>query len=112
MLRAAFGTIGMLKECVSMSLSNILNNRVRSFLTVLGIMIGVTAVIALITTVSGVSGSLSSSFSSMGAGTLMVNQPVPPFSLKLNCSCCAPDCRPVSRKPCSLPVTVYRPDEA
>ena len=73
MLRAAFGTIGMLKECVSMSLSNILNNRVRSFLTVLGIMIGVTAVIALITTVSGVSGSLSSSFSSMGAGTLMVS---------------------------------------
>ena len=56
-----------------MSLSNILNNRVRSFLTVLGIMIGVTAVIALITTVSGVSGSLSSSFSSMGAGTLMVS---------------------------------------
>ena len=31
--------------------------------TVLGILIGVTAVIALITTVSGVSGSLSSSFS-------------------------------------------------
>ena len=72
MLKAIFGTLSMLKECVAMSLSNILNNRVRSFLTVLGIMIGVTAVIALITTVSGVSGSLSSSFSSMGAGTLMV----------------------------------------
>lgn len=72
MLKAIFGTLSMLKECVAMSLSNILNNRVRSFLTVLGIMIGVTAVIALITTVSSVSGSLSSSFSSMGAGTLMV----------------------------------------
>ena len=56
-----------------MSLSNILANRMRSFLTVLGILIGVTAVIALITTVSGVSGSLTSSFSSMGAGTLMVS---------------------------------------
>ena len=63
----------MLRECVSMSLSNICSNRVRSFLTILGILIGVTAVIALITTVSGVSGSLSSSFSSMGAGTLMVS---------------------------------------
>ena len=72
MLRRFFGTFAMLKECVAMSLSNIRGNRMRSFLTVLGIMIGVTAVIALITTVSGVSGSLSSSFTSMGAGTLMV----------------------------------------
>jgi len=55
-----------------MSLSNILGNRARSFLTVLGILIGVAAVIALITTVNGFSGSLSSSFSSMGAGTLTV----------------------------------------
>ena len=63
----------MLKECVAMSLSNIAGNRMRSFLTVLGILIGVTAVIALITTVSGVSGSLSGSFSSLGAGTLTVS---------------------------------------
>lgn len=63
----------MIRECVRMSMSNILSNRVRSLLTVLGILIGVTAVIALITTVSGVSGSLTSSFSSMGAGTLSVS---------------------------------------
>ena len=63
----------MLRECVVMSLDNIRGNKVRSFLTLLGIMIGVTAVIALITTVSGVSGSISSSFSSMGAGTLTVS---------------------------------------
>ena len=72
MLRRFFGTFAMLKECVAMSLSNIRGNRMRSFLTVLGIMIGVTAVIALITTISSVTGSLSSSFTSMGAGTLMV----------------------------------------
>ena len=66
-------TLMMLGECFTMSLSNILNNRVRSFLTVLGILIGVTAVIALITTVSGFSGTLSSSFMNMGAGTLSVS---------------------------------------
>ena len=73
MFKKIRSTAIMLRECVSMSLSNILSNRVRSFLTILGILIGVTAVIALITTISGVSGSLSSSFTSMGAGTLTVS---------------------------------------
>ena len=63
----------MLRECFVMSVSNILGSRMRSFLTILGILIGVAAVIALITTVSGFSGSLSDSFSSMGAGTLTVS---------------------------------------
>ena len=73
MLKSLKKTLVMLKECFSMSLNNIMGNRVRSFLTVLGILIGVTAVIALITTVSGFSGTLSSSFLSMGAGTLSVS---------------------------------------
>ncbi len=73
MLKTIRGTVIMLGECVKMSLSNIMGSRVRSFLTVLGILIGVAAVIALITTVNGFSGSLSSSFSSMGAGTLTVS---------------------------------------
>ena len=63
----------MLRECFVMSVSNIMGSRMRSFLTILGILIGVAAVIALITTVSGFSGSLSDSFSSMGAGTLTVS---------------------------------------
>ena len=62
----------MFRESVSMALDNIRNNKVRSFLTLLGIMIGVMAVITLITTVSGVSGTITSSFSSMGVGTLTV----------------------------------------
>lgn len=63
----------MLRECFVMFVSNIMGSRMRSFLTILGILIGVAAVIALITTVSGFSGSLSDSFSSMGAGTLTVS---------------------------------------
>lgn len=42
----------MLKECIKMSWSNILNNKMRSFLTILGIVIGVASIIALITIVS------------------------------------------------------------
>ncbi len=73
MLKRVGKTMVMLRECVAMSLENIRGNKARSFLTVLGILIGVAAVIALITTVNGVSGSLSSSFSAMGAGTLTVS---------------------------------------
>ena len=73
MLKKTRGVLVMLKECFAMSLRNILSNRVRSFLTVLGILIGVTAVIALITTVSGFSGTLSSSFLNMGAGTMTIS---------------------------------------
>lgn len=64
------GAFFMFVESVTMSVSNIVKNRLRSFLTILGIMIGVTAVIALITTISGVSSSISDSFTSMGAGTM------------------------------------------
>ena len=62
----------MFRESTVMALDNIRSNKVRSFLTLLGIMIGVMAVITLITTVSGVSGTIASSFSSMGVGTLTV----------------------------------------
>ncbi|MBQ8093315.1 MAG: ABC transporter permease [Clostridia bacterium] len=64
------GMVYMFIESCAMAIENIMQNRLRSFLTILGIMIGVTAVISLITTISGVSNSISSSFTSMGAGSL------------------------------------------
>lgn len=72
-LRRLTGGLSMLVESVRMSVSNIRQNRMRSFLTILGIMIGVTAVIALVTTISGVSNSISDSFSSMGASTMTLS---------------------------------------
>ena len=72
-LRSLTGSLSMMVESVRMSVSNIRQNRMRSFLTILGIMIGVTAVIALVTTVSGVSSSISDSFSSMGASTMTLS---------------------------------------
>lgn len=67
--------VTMFIESVRMSVSNICHNRMRSFLTILGIMIGVTAVITLITTISAVSATISDSFTSMGAGTMTLSAP-------------------------------------
>lgn len=69
------GGLSMLSESISMSVQNIVKNTMRSFLTILGIMIGVTAVIALVTTISGVSSSITDSFTSMGAGTMTLSAP-------------------------------------
>lgn len=65
--------ISMFKQSLKMSISNIKGNRMRSFLTMLGIIIGVAAVIALVTTVSGVTSYLMDQFSSMGAGSVTIN---------------------------------------
>jgi len=72
MLNAIRKKIVTFREGAGMALDNIRSNRVRSFLTLLGIMIGVMAVITLISTVSGVSGTIASSFTDMGVGTLTV----------------------------------------
>ncbi|MGN1021274.1 MAG: ABC transporter permease [Aristaeellaceae bacterium] len=74
-IRNLIAGVSMLMESLSMAVANITANKLRSFLTILGIMIGVTAVIALITTISGVSTSISDSFTSMGAGSLSVSTP-------------------------------------
>ena len=62
----------MFCESVSMSVSNILGNRMRSFLTMLGIIIGVAAIIALMTIVQGARDTMTAQFDSMGLGTLRV----------------------------------------
>lgn len=46
----------MLRESLRMSLANIRGNKMRSFLTVLGIIIGVMAIIALITVMQSATG--------------------------------------------------------
>ena len=62
----------MIKESFKMSLQNIWNNKMRSFLTMLGVIIGVTAIIALITTVTGVTDEVTAQFSALGAGKLNI----------------------------------------
>lgn len=64
--------LGVFKQSIAMSVKNIFSNKMRSFLTTLGIIIGVMSVIALVTIVQGVTDELLDSFSDMGAGVLSV----------------------------------------
>ena len=65
--------LGLLRESVRMSLTNIWNSKMRSFLTVLGIVIGVTAIIALITIMQSATTEVTQQFIDMGTGRLVVN---------------------------------------
>ena len=63
----------MLKESLRMSWQNIRANKMRSFLTILGIVIGVTAIIALITTVESATHEMTRQFSELGAGKVSIS---------------------------------------
>lgn len=66
---------GLFGQSFKMSIKNIRSNKMRSFLTMLGIIIGVGAVIALITIVQGVTDSIMNEFTGLGAGTISVSAP-------------------------------------
>lgn len=55
-----------------MSWQNIVSSKMRSFLTILGVLIGVASVIALITIVQGITDEMTSQFSDLGANTVTV----------------------------------------
>ena len=74
----------MFKETVLMAIHNIRENKLRSFLTMLGIMIGVTSIIALIMIVQGVTGRVIDQFSEMGAGKVTVQAYGTPLKRGLN----------------------------
>ncbi|MCM3116444.1 ABC transporter permease [Neobacillus sp. MER 74] len=62
----------MFKENLKMSWINLIHNKMRSFLTMLGIVIGVASIIALITIVKGAMNGMTSEFSSFGADKISV----------------------------------------
>ncbi len=74
----------MLKESFRMSWQNICANKMRTFLTMLGIIIGVTAIIALITTMEGATEEVTSQFEAMGAGKVSVSVSGTPLKRGLN----------------------------
>ncbi len=76
--------LNMLKESISMSLTNIYNNKMRSFLTTLGVLIGVTAIIALITVMQGATSKVYAQFSALGTGKLTAQIQGTPLKSGLN----------------------------
>ncbi len=74
----------MIIESIKMSWSNIINNKMRSFLTVLGVVIGVASVIALITIVEGATGSITEQISALGANKITVQAMGTPLKQGLN----------------------------
>lgn len=76
----------MLRENIKMSWQNITGNKMRSFLTILGIVIGVTAIISLITIVQGVIDETNSKFMDMGTGKITVQAFGTPLKQGLNYS--------------------------
>ena len=63
----------MLLNTLLMALSEIRRNTLRSFLTMLGVIIGVGSVIALVTVGDGTTASVKKSISSLGTNLLMVS---------------------------------------
>jgi len=63
----------MLLESIKMSWENIIHNKLRSFLTMLGIVIGVASIIALITIVQGATSSISNQVSALGVNKVSIN---------------------------------------
>lgn len=62
-----------LKKSFELALANILYDKKRSLLTMLGIIVGVAAVIILISLMNGMTGMISDTFNEMGTTTLTIN---------------------------------------
>jgi len=65
---------GILKDIFQMSLDSIKSHKLRSFLTLLGIMIGVMTVIAMISVVQGLNKSFMSELESVGPDVIMISK--------------------------------------
>ena len=64
----------------SMAISSIINNKMRSFLTMLGIIIGIMAVIVLVSVMNGLTGEVTDMFNEIGTTSITVS--IQPRSIK------------------------------
>ncbi len=85
----------MLGEIIGMSVANIVHNKTRSLLTILGIVIGVASIIALMLIGEGAAGNISSQLSGLGGNKLTVQISGTPIKRTLF----EPDLRAIAEKP-------------
>src|SRR4029078_8475971 len=65
---------GLLGEIVTMSLDTLRTNKMRSALTVLGVVIGITSIVGMTSLLRGFDNSLRDSISQLGPDTIMVQK--------------------------------------
>ena len=65
---------GLLGEIVTMSLDTLRTNKMRSALTVLGVVIGITSIVGMTSLIRGFDNSLRDSISQLGPDTIMVQK--------------------------------------
>ncbi|MDI3235782.1 ABC transporter permease [Exiguobacterium antarcticum] len=74
----------MIRETLRMAWTNILHHKMRSFLTTLGVIIGVASIIALISIVNGATASINAEVSTFGANKLTVQTTASPLKAGLS----------------------------
>ncbi len=68
---------GLVKEIFMMALDSIKMNKLRSFLTILGIVIGVLTIVAMVAVIEGINASFAQQLEAMGANILFVSRHEP-----------------------------------
>ncbi|MFT5284707.1 MAG: putative ABC transport system permease protein [Planctomycetota bacterium] len=78
--------IGRFFEVVALGLRNLLRNKLRSFLTMLGIIFGVASVIAMLSVGAGAKNEILSKIQELGVRNIIVNSTKPPAEIKAEAS--------------------------
>jgi putative ABC transport system permease protein len=71
---STLATIRLLNESIRLALLSLRANKLRTFLTLIGVIVGVTSVIAVVTIISGLDSTVSTAFSSQGSTVFSVSK--------------------------------------
>ena len=71
---AILATIRIFRESFRLALLSLRTNKLRTFLTLVGVIVGVTSVIAVVTIISGLDKTVANAFSSQGSTAFSVSK--------------------------------------